>query len=648
MRYNHIQKILSVALLLVFTAPGGITYPTYGGYNSYSNSNNVYSADASTTLSFETKLTNQNDKITLSLRDSDVKQVLRMFADKAGKNIVFHSTVDGKVTLDLVDMPINDAFGLVLQVTGLNYYIQGNTLIVMSKNSADNASFSKQDMMIFPVKYVGAAKIADFLNKNVFGMKKAGMSGIDAATVNAATNEVIVFGMASDADIVRKVIAQLDKEPLTRSFTVSHTTPAEMSDMICNMLLPAHGVGSTGGGNGGSNGALFSYPGSETGGAAGIVTGGASDTDSGSGSSFGSSGSSESNVAALKLGEGVVACTVQQSSSGASAGFDVQNLAISYYPQRGTIMLVGGSEAQADFIEKFIKDNDKKQPQAYLEMSIIELSEEGSKEFNNAWNIQSKSWNFSFNNGSTSGGRESVPMGLTRELLHLSQSVTEEVESNGSKYKQDKLVDRYTPRESVYSHGLYVSWAMKYLIDNRKARVLANPKILITNGQESLIDLTEDYVEKVTSEFLSSSGTGTTGAVQRTYTIGDDKGIKISLIPFISPDGYVTMNIKPQYATEAGSIYTDNEAGSRDLAATLLNRRNLDLKNVRIKDGETLAIGGLIQEGEQKTVQKVPVLGDLPLIGAAFRSSSTTKVKSELVIMLTPKIIQDDDVVADI
>ena len=67
------------------------------------------------------------------------------------------------------------------------------------------------------------------------------------------------------------------------------------------------------------------------------------------------------------------------------------------------------------------------------------------------------------------------------------------------------------------------------------------------------------------------------------------------------------------------------------------------MKNIRIKDGETLAIGGLIQENEQKTVQKIPVLGDLPVIGAAFRSSSTSKSKTELVIMLTPKIINDGE-----
>ena len=106
----------------------------------------------------------------------------------------------------------------------------------------------------------------------------------------------------------------------------------------------------------------------------------------------------------------------------------------------------------------------------------------------------------------------------------------------------------------------------------------------------------------------------------------------------------MTLNIKPEYLTQAGEVRTASEViGQTDLQATLLSRRNLDLKNVRIKDGETLVIGGLIQETEQKIVQKIPFLGDLPLIGTIFRSTSTSKAKNELVIMITPKILNDDD-----
>ena len=624
MKYNHIKRFLSTALLIAFTAP---SVPAY-----YDASN--YTSEASTPLSGEIRLTQSNDKITLSLRDSDVKQVLRMFADKAGKNIVFRSSVNGTITLDMVDMPINDAFALVLQISGLNYYVQDNTIIVLSKGSSDNATFSKQDMMVFPVKYVSAAKIASFLNKNVFGMKKAGVSSVEAATVNAATNEVIVFGMPSDAAIVRKVIAQLDKEPLARTYKVNHTTPAEMADMICNMLLPAHGAGNGGNSRGGYSGMM--------GGAAGIVTGGASSSSSSAAAS--SSDSSSSSTSSIKLGEGSVACTITQSASGGPSAFDMQNIAISYYTQRGSIMMIGGSEAQQKLVEEFIAKNDVKQPQAYLELSIVELNEQGIKDFQNNWSLQSKAWGISFNKGITSGGRAGGP---TSDYLAVPY-VKDTVDDKGN--HSYSLADNYKTRQELIGNNTYISWTMNYLIENKKARVLANPKILITNGQESIIDLTEDYVEKVTSEFLSStaSGSGASGAVQKTYSIGDDKGIKVSLIPFISPDGYVTLNIKPSYVTEAGKEYSENETGGQDLAATLMNRRNLDLKNVRIKDGETLVLGGLISEGEQKTVQKIPVLGDLPLIGAAFRSTRTDKVKTELVIMITPKIINDgEDSVAD-
>lgn len=644
MGHSNIKRVLSVALLLAFSAPSIFAYTNYPYY-----SMNAGTSSNAMTLTGDVHLTDSNQMITLSLRDSDVKQVLRMFADKAGMNIVFHNSVGGKVTLDLVDTPINDAFNLVLSVTGLNYYKQGNTMIIMAKGNADNAAFSKQEMMVFPVNYVSAESIANFLNKNVFSMNKAGMSGIDAATVNSATNELIVFGMPSDEAIVRKVIEQFDREPYSKTFSVNHTTPAEMANMICNFLLPARGMGKS---KSQSQGTVKDIPrgapGMSTGGAAGIITGGAAGADE------------------LKLGEGVVACTLSGSSDGSVAPFDLQNLSVAYYPQRGTITIMGGSEAQARMIENFIKTNDVKQPQAYLEVSIVELNEAGSKEFQNQWNIGSKHWQASFNGTEFSGGRpggqawtpkqEYMWDGGSNGIYQMnpvdgSMTLTgwEGGQPNGLPYINDGVM--VIPNQiyrTVMQHvpSVHVNWMMNYLIQSRKGRVLANPKILITNGQESVIDLTQDYVEKVTSEYITSTltnGGTASGTVQRDYTIGDDLGIKVSLVPFISPEGYVTLNIKPNYSTIADQVYTLGNAGVTDLAATLLSRRDLDLKNVRIKDGETLVIGGMLQETETKTVHKIPFLGDLPVVGSVFRSSTTNKSKSELVIMITPNIINDGE-----
>ncbi|DAB18672.1 TPA: hypothetical protein CPT81_09185, partial [Candidatus Gastranaerophilales bacterium HUM_20] len=134
--------------------------------------------------------------------------------------------------------------------------------------------------------------------------------------------------------------------------------------------------------------------------------------------------------------------------------------------------------------------------------------------------------------------------------------------------------------------------------------------------------------------------------VTRDYNVADDQGVTVGITPFISPDGYVTLNIVPEYSTEIGAVDGQESINGQIIsykAATLLSHRNLDLKNVRIKDGETLVIAGMIQEKESKTINKIPVLGDLPLVGALFRSTISSKSKSEMVIMITPKIITDTE-----
>ena len=183
-------------------------------------------------------------------------------------------------------------------------------------------------------------------------------------------------------------------------------------------------------------------------------------------------------------------------------------------------------------------------------------------------------------------------------------------------------------------------WYINYVVLNKKGRVVANPKIMLTSGQKSVIDLTEDYVEKVTAEIITSSS-GSASGVQRTYDIGKDMGLKFTIVPFISPDGYVSLNIDASYKTLKDKQYAKLVEGAEDLVATLLNNRSVNLKNVRIKDGETLIIGGLMKEIESKNVGKIPFLGDIPIIGVVFRSTSTQKQKSEMLIMLTPKILKD-------
>lgn len=565
----------------------------------------------------------KNPLISISLRDSDVKQVLRMFADKAGMNIVFHSSVSGTVTLDLVDVPLNDAFNMVMEINDLNYVVENKTIIV-AKAGTSGFNFAKQDMTLIPVKYISAAALADFLNKNIYGMHKPGFSDTDIVTTNPVTNELIVFGTKNDVDIAKKVVEKFDKKPQTTTFKVNHTTPAEMANMICNMLLPAASGSSSSGssGGGGSSPAapdssipVKSDDGASTGGAAGIMTGAAAD-DGGGGGGSGSSG--------IALNAGTVACTIDGQLSGSVSSFGLQNLSVAYYSQLGTINIIGGSEKQIEMIKDFIAETDKKQPQAYLEVAIIELNEDGSKTLQNNWTFLSNTFSASFDGETT----KTDPM----HPIFLKGNGYEVWDTSGD---EPELISTLTP----FKGPVNISYAINYLVRNSKGRVVSNPRILITNGEEATIDITQDYIESTETEQTAYTG-GTLAT--RTYNIGSDAGIKVGITPFISPDGYVTLNIKPEYATILSQV-TAQDTGGQYIAATLLSRRNLDLKNVRIKDGETLVIGGLIGEEEQKTIGKVPVLGDIPLIGTLFRSTTSTKKKNEMVIMITPKILTDTE-----
>ena len=548
---------------------------------------------ASMRLKGDVRLTDKKIPINLSLRESDVKQVLRMFADKAGMNIIFYNSVDGKITLDLVDVPLNDAFDMVLETAGLTYAREGNTILVASATD-QNFTAMKQEMSLIPVKYVDAAAIALFLNKNIFTLKRPGFSGSEIAVTNPARNEILIMGSKNDAEIAKKIVEKFDKKPEIATFTVKHTTPAEMADMVCNTLLKAT-VGTEG-----------ESSDSDT-----IETGDDSDIIE------------EPDEEPLTLGGGVVACTVATKiEENNIVSVPLQNMAVSYYTQLGVIKVVGGSPEQIDMIREFIEDSDKKQPMAYLEMSIVELTESGSREFQNQWAFWSKHFSANFNGTQIQSATDSDGNQYPIFITGRPESVP----------GQDNKLAR--------SGHTALTYAIRYLIENRKGRVVANPRILITNGQESVIDLTSDYVKAVQAS-LSAAG-GLAGGVQRTYEIADDNGIKITITPFISPEGYVTLNIEPDYATVADSVYEERD-GVRNLAATLLQRRNLTLKNVRIKDGETLVIGGMIREEDTKQVNKIPFLGDIPVVGALFRSSSKDRSKEEMIIMITPKIVIDTE-----
>lgn len=522
---------------------------------------------------------NGKSVITLSFRETNVQQILRMFADRAGLNIIFVGDVNGNLTLDLVDTTLADALNLVTEAAKLTYIIDNQTLVVMSLETAKTSNYTKKSMRIVPVKYSDAASIADFLNKNVFGLGKPGLSAGEIVVTNPARNELLIFGTDNDFKMAMNILAKLDTKPNSTTYKINHVTPKEMASLICDSLFP-------------------STADSGTTKIAGTLTGAAD---------------------GISLGAGQIACKISNKvSAGNLSSFNSAPITVMYNSGMGTLNIIGGSDEQIQLINEFILLHDRKQPQALLDFAVLELNESGSVLFNNEWHFTNNTFPVSFVDGTLKLG----------SLVFFGND-------NGSTAGLNK-------------GGPAALWdTITWMEKTGKGKLLQKPTIVVTNGKESTIDLTQDYIEKTESQ-VSEGSFSEIPIVKRTYTIGEDQGMKITITPFISPDGYVTMNIEADYATPYRTEISKDELGNDYTAATLLERRNLKLNTIRVKNGETLVLGGLIYEREVQSVSKIPLLGDIPGLGVFFRNTNNEKQKTELVILITPKIIEDTEDAIDI
>jgi general secretion pathway protein D len=131
----------------------------------------------------------------------------------------------------------------------------------------------------------------------------------------------------------------------------------------------------------------------------------------------------------------------------------------------------------------------------------------------------------------------------------------------------------------------------------------------------------------------SSQGTATTTT---TFDYRDDIGIVLNVTPSINLDGLVNMVVTPQITTRTGETVQISE----DLFPEVFATRSADTR-VAVRDGQTIVIGGLIEDQITDTVRKIPLLGDIPIAGHLFRRTIKEKSKTELLIFLTPHVAKE-------
>ena len=284
----------------------------------------------------------------------------------------------------------------------------------------------------------------------------------------------------------------------------------------------------------------------------------------------------------------------------------------------GNKLLVNASPKKIAEIQDVVKQIDIPAIQIMLETRLIEVAADSEEQLGIDWSRLSKFTTILAENGldEVTGG-SIIPDDQT-----LGQKPTT-MPFDPLKFSLDdgsQIIPRYFSRQMT-AFDITLDMLMK----GNQAEVLADSRLTTLNGREASIKLVD-----IVPYILSSGGVGGQVQVQR-----EEVGIKLDINPTVNTDGFITVKVEPEVSTIFEFIGPDNNiprVKSRKSSTT-----------IRVKDGESIIIGGLLSNDRKQTIYKVPILHKIPWIGKKlFTSKNLVERKTDLIIQITPRIVVDN------
>lgn len=199
----------------------------------------------------------------------------------------------------------------------------------------------------------------------------------------------------------------------------------------------------------------------------------------------------------------------------------------------------------------------------------------------------------------------------------------------------DKATNRFGTNFPVGSNGFTYTitgdefqGTLNAFASEGKLKILATPRIMVLDNQTANINIGKD-VPRITNSTINSLGNAVNSV---TY---ESVGVILNVTPHINPDGLVTMVVAPEISDVASAA--ESVQITEDVTSPTFNV-NRAQTTVAVRNGTTVVIGGMIRDSVDDTVQKVPILGDIPLLGYLFSNTSKRTIKRELMIFLTPYV----------
>lgn len=484
-------------------------------------------------------------KITFSFKDADMHNVLRLISAKSGVNIVYGPEITGLVTMELKDVPWEQALGLVLDVNGFAYQREGSVIKVLKKESV-----SKEPMVtdVFVLNYANAVEAAKVVEQMLTDPTKI--------KVDVRSNTIIVTDIPSSVNKIETVLKRLDTRTSqvlieTKILEIKYANQKDLG--IKWTSLESYNIG-------------IKDP----------ITG---------------YGPSRTYKSIRRGGKGIWDDTTDNVDTDGKRDVYVTSTGDNTEDVRTT-----SSSDSNDFTGTTTTTYDPVTGR-YISSSRTDQDVDG-----------------------TSSSIDDV----------LTQTTSNNITSTLTKTLSSTLL-KSDIRSAVLSADAF-QVALSALQTDTDTNLISNPRVLTADNEEAQIKIVSEYPVPNYEFDTETSQWSITGFTKEPI------GVVFNVTPSISSDGYITMKIEPEVSKLLDVVpFT---AGGATVNVPYIGRKKASSKLV-IQSGDTLAVGGLVDEDNVTTVTKIPLLGDVPVLGRLFRHDSVTKVKTDVVFFITATIIDE-------
>ncbi|WP_414550083.1 AMIN domain-containing protein [Anabaena sp. CCY 0017] len=176
-------------------------------------------------------------------------------------------------------------------------------------------------------------------------------------------------------------------------------------------------------------------------------------------------------------------------------------------------------------------------------------------------------------------------------------------------------------------------------VQNGNAKILTDPTLIVQEGQTANVNLTQEVVGNITREIVRDANLATETISAEKEQVGLTLAVRVERI---DDNGFVSLSVAPVVKAPVAPA-SINVGGGGSQQIFLVSERSLNSGVVRLRDGQTLILSGIIQDSDRTTVSKIPILGDIPLIGSLFRRTNRENQRNEVIVLLTPQVMDDSE-----